>query len=71
MHKYEIRILREDGGTALLVAATYPNDTIALSVARKFAGSHNFELWRGMSCISGTEGATVVYLSTSNLARAR
>ena len=71
MHEYEFRILREDGGTALLIAATYPNDTIALSVARKLAGSHDFELWRGMTCISGTAGATVVYLSTVNLARAQ
>ena len=70
MHDFEIRILQEDGGTALLVAARYLNDTIALSAARKFAGSHKFEVWRGTSCISGTGGATVVYLPTDRLARA-
>jgi hypothetical protein len=69
MHEYEIRIVRGDGGTALLITATYPNEFIALSAARKFAGTHKFELWRGMHCISECGDGTVVYRSTVNLAR--
>ena len=66
MHQYEIRVLRDDGGTSLIVAAIHLNDNAAVRSARKIAGSRKFEVWRGMDCIYGTEGATIINLPTSN-----
>jgi hypothetical protein len=42
MHHYELRVLREDGTTALMVAAIYLDDNEAVLAARKIAGARNF-----------------------------
>jgi hypothetical protein len=66
MQHYEIRVLREDGTTALMVAALQPNDNEAMRSARKIAGSRKFEVWRGADCIYGAEGAEVIGLPSAN-----
>jgi hypothetical protein len=66
MGHYEIRILRDDGTTGIMVAALHINDNAAIQSARSFAGSRKFEVWRGIDCIFGTDGAEVINLPTAN-----
>ena len=66
MDEYEIRILRDDGSTALIAAGTHLNDNAAIRSARKLARAHKFEVWRGMDCIYGTEGAPIIKLPTAH-----
>lgn len=70
MHQYELRVLREDGTTALMVAAIYLDDNKAVRAARKIAGARKFEVWRGADCIYGTEGAEVISLPSTNRSKA-
>ncbi len=65
MDQYEIRIMRDDGGTSLIVAAIQLDDNAAIQAARKIARAHRFEVWRGMDCIYGTGGATIINLPTA------
>ena len=67
MHHYEIRVLDDDGRTALILAAIHINDNAAIRSARIVARDHQFEVWRGMDCIYGTFGATVIPLSAPDL----
>jgi hypothetical protein len=62
MDHYEVRVLQDDGRTALIVAAVYLNDNAAIRSARKIAVARKFEVWRGMHCIYGTIGATIIKL---------
>ncbi len=62
MDQYEIRIMRDDGGTSLIVAAIQLDDNAAIQAARKLARAHKFEVWRGMECIYGMDGATIINL---------
>jgi hypothetical protein len=66
MYHYEIRVLRDDGTTELLLAAIHPNDNAAMRGARKFAAGRKFEVWRGKERIYGTVGATIINLTISN-----
>ncbi len=67
MDQYEIRVMHDDGRTALILAAIYSDDNAAIRSARKVARDHKFEVWRGMDCVYGTQGATVIPLPTSAL----
>jgi hypothetical protein len=51
MHQYEIRILRDDGSTAIIAADIQLNDDAAIRSARRIARGRRFEVWRGMDCI--------------------
>ena len=66
MYQYEFRILRDDGKPALIVAAIHLNDNAAIRAARKLARAHKFDVWRGMDCIYGTEGAPIIQLPTAH-----
>lgn len=66
METYEIRILHDDGKTALVTSAIHLNDNSAIRSARKIAHARKFEVWRGMNCIYGTAGAPVINLPTRN-----
>ena len=70
MEQYEFRILRDDGSAALIVAAIHSNDNAAIRSARELARAHKFEVWRGMDCIYGTDGATIINLRTTQLREA-
>ena len=65
MDQYEIRIMRDDGGTSLIVAAIHLDDNAAIQAARILARAHKFEVWRGMDRIYGTDGARIVNLRTT------
>jgi hypothetical protein len=62
MHDYEIRILGNDGSASLIVAAIHLNDNAAIRSARILARAHKFEVWRGMNCVYGTDGAAIIDL---------
>jgi hypothetical protein len=62
MDQYEIRVLRDDGRTSVIVAAIHLNDNSAVRSAQKIAGARKFEVWRGADCVYGTEGALVIEL---------
>ena len=62
MDQYEIRIFRDDGGTSLILAAIQFDDNTAIQAARNLARTHKFEVWRGMDCIYGAGGATIINL---------
>lgn len=51
MHQYEIRILRDDGSTAVIAADLQLDDDAAMRSARRIARGRRFEVWRGMDCI--------------------
>ncbi|HEY8255208.1 MAG TPA: hypothetical protein VIG39_11230 [Rhizomicrobium sp.] len=51
MHQYEIRILRNDGSTAIIAADLQLDDDAAIRSARRIARGRRFEVWRGMDCI--------------------
>jgi hypothetical protein len=51
MEKYEIRLVRKDGGP-VVYASTYVSDYAAMRGARTLAGAEDrIEIWRGMHCI--------------------
>ena len=51
MHQYEIRILRDDGSTAIIAADLQLDDDAASRSALRIARGRRFEVWRGMDCI--------------------
>jgi hypothetical protein len=67
MNQFEIRVMDDDGRTALILAAIHLNDNAAVRSGQIIAHGRKFEVWRGMDCIYGTQGATVIALSVSNL----
>ena len=57
MGEYEIRILKEDGTVALIVAEIQLADSAAIRSGKKVANGRNFEVWRGSDCIYRTGDA--------------
>ena len=53
MQAYEIRILNDDLSTRVIVEQQYFGDSAALRAARAFAQAQRFEVWRGLTCVSG------------------
>ena len=51
MQLYEVRILRPDGGTALIAAETHWDNYSAIRAAARLANGRQFEVWRGMECV--------------------
>ena len=51
MQRYEFRILRADGRTALIVAGQHLNDQSAICQAQLLAKGQPVEVWRDMDCI--------------------
>jgi hypothetical protein len=53
MHEYEIRILRADRTTDVLIEVIHLNDNAAIRAAKKMAEARPFEVWRDLDCIYG------------------
>jgi len=53
VREYEIRILQSDGSPSILTAQIYLSDQSAIQAARRMALGRQFEVWRGMECITG------------------
>lgn len=53
MQTYEIRVLNDDLSTRAIVEQQYISDHAAIRSARQFAEPHQFEVWRGLTCVSG------------------
>jgi hypothetical protein len=51
MHEYEIRILNDNGKTALVAAEIQLSDHAAIRSAKKLANGRKVEVWRGIDCI--------------------
>ena len=54
MHEYEIRILKPDHRSSLVIEAMHLHDSAAVRAARKLAEGREFEVWRGLDCVYGT-----------------
>ena len=67
MDLYEIRVLDDDGATALIFAAIHLNNNTAIRSAEKIAHGRRFEVWKGMDCVHGSPGAMVIALASKNL----
>jgi hypothetical protein len=50
---YEIRVLNDDLTTRAIFEQQYISDLTAIRSARLFAAPFRFEVWRGMTCVSG------------------
>jgi len=57
MQIYEIRVLDEEGKTALIASEVQLNDNAAIRSGKGIAAGKKFEVWRGMDCIYGIEPA--------------
>jgi hypothetical protein len=53
MQNYEIRVLNDDLSSRAVVEQRYISDQSAIRSARQFAESRRFEVWRGLTCVSG------------------
>jgi hypothetical protein len=53
MQIYEIRVLNDDLSTRVIVEQQYFSDIAALRSARQLAQAQRFEVWRGLTCVSG------------------
>lgn len=53
MQTYEIRILHDDRSSRVIFEQQYISDDAAIRSARQFAGQDPFEVWRGLTCVSG------------------
>jgi hypothetical protein len=53
MHNYEIRIIQAPGSPSLITAEIHLSDESAIRSARKLARGKQFEVWRGLVCITG------------------
>ncbi len=55
MHYYEIRVVGDDGTTALILSEFLNNDDEAIRAAEKIAHNRKFEIWRGSNYIHGID----------------
>jgi hypothetical protein len=53
MREYEIRILRTDRSTNVVIEVMHLSDHAAIRAAKKFAEGQPFEVWRGLDCVYG------------------
>ncbi len=60
MREYEIRILRSDGACSAIIEQVQLNDHAAIRSGQKMAHGHPFEVWRGLDCIYGASGRSLV-----------
>ena len=60
MDIYEIRILPSKGFPYLIMAGLHFSDASAIRSAHSFADGHQFEVWRGMECVSDLAKAPVL-----------
>ncbi len=53
MGEYEIHILQSEGSPSIITAEIHFSDESAIRSARKMAHGRQFEVWRGLECITG------------------
>ena len=53
MQTYEIRVLNDDLTTRVIIEQHFISDISAICSAKRFAEPHQFEVWRGLTCVSG------------------
>ena len=53
MQIYQIRVLEDDGKTALIASEVQFDDSTATQFGKGVAAGRKFEVWRGMDCIYG------------------
>ena len=53
MQTYEIRVLNDNLTTRIIFEQQFISDAAAIHSARIFAEPHQFEVWRGLTCVSG------------------
>lgn len=53
MPEYEIHVLDDERSRSIIRAEIEPSDKEAIKSARKLARGRQFEVWRGLECITG------------------
>ena len=53
MGEYEIHILQSEGSPSIISAETHLSEESAIRSARRMARGRQFEVWRGLECITG------------------
>lgn len=53
MPEYEIHILQDERLPSTITAETQLSDQAAIKSARRLARGRQFEVWRGLECITG------------------
>jgi hypothetical protein len=53
MGEYEIRILQNQNSSSIISVETHLSEESAIRSARRMARGREFEVWRGIECISG------------------
>lgn len=53
MQTYEIRVLNDDLTTRVIIEQQFISDLSAVRSAKTFAEPRQFEVWRGLTCVSG------------------
>jgi hypothetical protein len=53
MGEYEIRIIQPTGSTAIVLSCLHLSDAAAIQAARRMSLGRQFEVWKGMECITG------------------
>jgi len=54
MHEYEIRILKNDGSTGVIMQEVHLSTNAAVNKARRLAGERPFEVWSDDRCVYST-----------------
>ena len=57
MQVYEIRVVEDDGKTALIASEIQLSDKAAIRSGKEMSAGRKFEVWRGMDCIYGLDPA--------------
>jgi hypothetical protein len=55
MQEYEIRVLRPNLSTELVVEMVHLSDIAAVPSSKRIAKDRPFEVWRGLYCVYGRE----------------
>ena len=58
MHEYEIRILKNDGSTGVIMQEVHLSTHAAVNKARRLAGEKPFEVWSDDRCVYSTSRGT-------------
>jgi hypothetical protein len=53
MNEYEIRILQRLGFPSVILEQMHFSDQAAIQAARRMSLGKQFEVWRGLECITG------------------
>ena len=54
MHEYEVRILKNDGSTGVIMQEVHLSTAAAVNKARRLAGGRPIEVWSDDRCVYST-----------------